>query len=199
MNVPSYAYGFPTMRRVQLAAVKEGLFHPNLPTFRRMDMDTAGHKLPDEHCRTTSTSGPGKYYDKVSTDNHYLIIVRKNRRIGSHKMFYKYVILWPAAHKWASVACNFTFPASQWINLLLSFIDPNLVPCAPCLQGPNITVLATVYGTYIKSFYHFNSKPLYNMISRVLPLLKTPFLSLFLMQPVMIEIPVSHGILKMFI
>ena len=61
MNVPSYAYGFPTMRRVQLAAVKEGLFHPNLPTFRRMDMDTAGHKLPDEHCRTTSTSGPGKY------------------------------------------------------------------------------------------------------------------------------------------
>ena len=75
---------------------------------------------------------------------------------------------------------------------------PNLVPCAPCLQGPNITVLATVY-IYIKSFYYFNSKPLCNMISRVLPLLKTPFLSLFLMQPVMIEIPVSHGILKMFI
>lgn len=23
-------------------------------------MDTAGHKLPDEHCRTTTTCGPGK-------------------------------------------------------------------------------------------------------------------------------------------
>lgn len=25
-----------------------------LPTFRRMDMDTAGHKLPEEHSRTTT-------------------------------------------------------------------------------------------------------------------------------------------------
>jgi len=58
MNIPSYAYQYPSMQRVQLAAVKEGLFHPSLPTFRRMDMDTAGHKLPDTHCRTTTTCGP---------------------------------------------------------------------------------------------------------------------------------------------
>jgi len=37
-----------------LASVKEGLYHPMLPTFRRMDMDTAGHKLPEEHSRTTT-------------------------------------------------------------------------------------------------------------------------------------------------
>lgn len=60
MKIPSYSYQYPSHRRVQLAAVKEGLFHPRLPSFRRMDMDTAGHKLPDEHCRTTTTCGPGK-------------------------------------------------------------------------------------------------------------------------------------------
>ena len=37
-----------------LASVKEGLYHPMLPTFRRMDMDTAMHKLPEEHSRTTT-------------------------------------------------------------------------------------------------------------------------------------------------
>lgn len=37
-----------------LASVKEGLYHPMLPTFRRMDMDTAVHKLPEEHSRTTT-------------------------------------------------------------------------------------------------------------------------------------------------
>lgn len=62
MKIPSYSYQYPSHRRVQLAAVKEGLFHPRLPSFRRMDMDTAGHKLPDEHCRTTTSCGPGKIY-----------------------------------------------------------------------------------------------------------------------------------------
>ena len=49
-------------RLYKLPAVKECLYHPNLPTFRRMDIDTAAHKLPDEHCRTTSIyeSGTGK-------------------------------------------------------------------------------------------------------------------------------------------
>lgn len=62
LHVPSYAYQYPSMRRVQLAAVKEGLFHPSLPTFRRMDMDTARHKLPGEHCRTTTSAGPGNSF-----------------------------------------------------------------------------------------------------------------------------------------
>lgn len=58
MNVPSYSYHYPSHATVKLASVKGGLFHPNLPTFRRMDMDTAGHKLPDTHCRTTTSCGP---------------------------------------------------------------------------------------------------------------------------------------------
>ncbi|XP_057291947.1 testis, prostate and placenta-expressed protein-like [Hydractinia symbiolongicarpus] len=41
-------------RLYKLPAVKECLYHPQLPTFRRMDIDTAAHKLPDEHCRTTT-------------------------------------------------------------------------------------------------------------------------------------------------
>lgn len=61
MNMPSYSFNYPVFQRVQLAAVKEGIFHPNLPSFRRMDMDAARHKLPDEHCRTTTTNGPGKF------------------------------------------------------------------------------------------------------------------------------------------
>lgn len=62
LNVPSYVYNYPSTQKVQLAAVKTGLFHPNLPSFRRMDMDTAGHKLPDEHCRTTTSAGPGRHW-----------------------------------------------------------------------------------------------------------------------------------------
>ncbi|KAM9122259.1 sperm microtubule inner protein 8 [Pangshura tecta] len=41
-------------RKVMLAGVKDRLFHPDLPTLRRMDMDSAGNKLPDEHSRTTT-------------------------------------------------------------------------------------------------------------------------------------------------
>ena len=47
-------------RLYKLPAVKECLYHPSLPTFRRMDIDTAAHKLPDEHCRTTSAYRRGK-------------------------------------------------------------------------------------------------------------------------------------------
>lgn len=46
-----------------LAAVKEGIYHPRLPSLRRMDMDTATHKLSDEHCRTTTTCGPRNFDD----------------------------------------------------------------------------------------------------------------------------------------
>lgn len=47
-------------RLYKLPAVKECLYHPQLPTFRRMDIDTAAHKLPDEHCRTTTRCKNGK-------------------------------------------------------------------------------------------------------------------------------------------
>ena len=52
-----------------LASVKNGLYHPMLPTFRRMDMDTAMHKLPEEHSRTTTplTRGNNLNHD-LATD-----------------------------------------------------------------------------------------------------------------------------------
>lgn len=67
MNIPSYSYHYPSFQRVQLAAVKDTLFHPHLPSFRRMDMDTAANKLPDEHCRTTTTCGPEDFKRATST------------------------------------------------------------------------------------------------------------------------------------
>ena len=42
---------------VKLAGVKHELYHPRLPTLRRMDMDTAAHRLPYEHSRTTTLCG----------------------------------------------------------------------------------------------------------------------------------------------
>lgn len=51
--VPSYSYRFPAGRRVQLVSVKEGIFHPRLPTIRQLDRDRTLQKLPDEHCRTS--------------------------------------------------------------------------------------------------------------------------------------------------
>lgn len=56
-------YNYPPFRRVMLAAVKEGLYHPRLPTLRRMDMDNATHMLSDEHCRTTTSCGPKDFHD----------------------------------------------------------------------------------------------------------------------------------------
>ncbi|KAL8590035.1 hypothetical protein ACOMHN_007060 [Nucella lapillus] len=61
MEMPSYSYHYPHIKRVQLAAVKEGVFHPVLPTFRRMDMDDCRQMLTDEHSRTTTTCGPADF------------------------------------------------------------------------------------------------------------------------------------------
>lgn len=66
LEMPSYSHPYPSIRVVRLAAVKEGLFHPKLPTFRRMDMDTASHKLPDHHCRT-ATACCKEEFQKAST------------------------------------------------------------------------------------------------------------------------------------
>ena len=44
---------------VKLASVKHELYHPRLPTLRRMDMDNTTHKLPTEHSRTTTACSRG--------------------------------------------------------------------------------------------------------------------------------------------
>ncbi|RUS71294.1 hypothetical protein EGW08_020937 [Elysia chlorotica] len=67
LRVPSYAYHYPSFKRVQLAAVKHGMFHPDVPRLRRMDMDNAIHKLSDEHCRNTTSCGPRDFSNATST------------------------------------------------------------------------------------------------------------------------------------
>ncbi|KAK7493780.1 hypothetical protein BaRGS_00014921 [Batillaria attramentaria] len=67
MQMPSYSYHYPSFKRVQLASVKEGMFHPNLPTIRRMDMDNARHMLSDEHSRNTTTCGPADFSRATSS------------------------------------------------------------------------------------------------------------------------------------
>ncbi|KAM6430187.1 sperm microtubule inner protein 8 [Liasis olivaceus] len=42
-------------KKIMLAGVKDHLYHPCLPTLRRMDMDTVANRLTDEHSRTTTT------------------------------------------------------------------------------------------------------------------------------------------------
>ncbi|XP_070468094.1 sperm microtubule inner protein 8 isoform X2 [Equus przewalskii] len=44
-------------RRNQLAGVKQQLYHPALPSLRRMDMDSVTACLPDEHCQSTTYCG----------------------------------------------------------------------------------------------------------------------------------------------
>ncbi|CAB3989397.1 Hypothetical predicted protein [Paramuricea clavata] len=47
-------YSYVRPRRM-LVAVKEGMLHPKPPTYRRLDMDDSLHKLPIEHCRTSTS------------------------------------------------------------------------------------------------------------------------------------------------
>uniref|UniRef100_A0A8C5WI54 Uncharacterized protein n=1 Tax=Leptobrachium leishanense TaxID=445787 RepID=A0A8C5WI54_9ANUR len=47
----------------KLAEVKHTLYHPMLPTLRRMEMDTIAHKLSDQHSRTSTPCGQGEHRD----------------------------------------------------------------------------------------------------------------------------------------
>uniref|UniRef100_A0A6J0TY92 Sperm microtubule inner protein 8 n=1 Tax=Pogona vitticeps TaxID=103695 RepID=A0A6J0TY92_9SAUR len=54
-------------RRVMLAGVKDHLYHPFLPTLRRMDMDTVANKLTDEHSRTATCCSKEHFEDATFT------------------------------------------------------------------------------------------------------------------------------------
>ncbi|XP_036131909.1 testis, prostate and placenta-expressed protein isoform X2 [Molossus molossus] len=61
---------FPMERqRNQLAGVKQQLYHPALPSLRRMDMDSVRACLPDEHCQSTT------YCRKDDFDNAYFTLL----------------------------------------------------------------------------------------------------------------------------
>ena len=47
-------------RSVKLAGVKHEIYHPSLPTLRKMDMDNVTCKLSNEHARTTTPCTRGK-------------------------------------------------------------------------------------------------------------------------------------------
>lgn len=47
-------------QRNQLAGVKQQLYHPALPSLRRMDMDSVRACLSDEHCQSTTYCRKGQ-------------------------------------------------------------------------------------------------------------------------------------------
>lgn len=57
------------MERRQLASVKHQMYHPRLPSLRRMDMDTVIHRLSTEHARHTT------YCTKSMTAYHINIAI----------------------------------------------------------------------------------------------------------------------------
>ncbi|XP_004690298.1 PREDICTED: testis, prostate and placenta-expressed protein [Condylura cristata] len=59
----------PVRRRNQLAGVKHQLYHPALPTLRRMDMDSVRGCLSDEHSQSTT------YCQEDEFDNAYFTLL----------------------------------------------------------------------------------------------------------------------------
>ena len=75
-------------RYYKLAGVKECLYHPKLPTFRRIDMDTAAHKLPDHHCRTTTPCTRGEaYIDKLLLVLYYFTAYTRYEELDGFTRF----------------------------------------------------------------------------------------------------------------
>lgn len=59
---------FPLERvRRPLAGVKHQLYHPILPTLRRMDMDTVKGCLSDEHCQSSTYCSKGQAMSPPAT------------------------------------------------------------------------------------------------------------------------------------
>ena len=58
-----FPYRYPSFRRVKLAAVKDGIYHPRPPTLRAISMDTASHKLPEDHCQSSTICGAREFQE----------------------------------------------------------------------------------------------------------------------------------------
>jgi len=59
LDMPGHQYSHPSGQTYQLSTVKEDVFHPQLPTWRRMEMDSLCGKLSNEHCRYTTSCSLG--------------------------------------------------------------------------------------------------------------------------------------------
>jgi hypothetical protein len=73
VNFPSYLYPHPSIQTLTLATVKEGMFHPSLPTFRRIDMDTTLGRLADEHCRTITRCSRGMHAEAGDCIQYFVV------------------------------------------------------------------------------------------------------------------------------
>ncbi|KAF8572231.1 hypothetical protein P879_04121 [Paragonimus westermani] len=71
-----------TPRRVMLASVKQSLWHPKVPTVRRMDIDSSIQRLPEEHCRNSLLLTPEvQELMKENTRNNYEWIMHYKRKV----------------------------------------------------------------------------------------------------------------------
>jgi hypothetical protein len=56
----SFDNRFQTTPRYKLASVKKQLYNPKLPSIRRIERDEVLCRLPDEHCRHTTSFTEGE-------------------------------------------------------------------------------------------------------------------------------------------
>ena len=80
--VPGYSYNYPS-QSVRLAGVKHDIFNPRLPRIRQMDRDTEMHRLADEHCRTSTTLGPGEFMKASSMSVNHLKLLQSQSSFSS--------------------------------------------------------------------------------------------------------------------
>ncbi|XP_055870832.1 uncharacterized protein LOC106063523 isoform X2 [Biomphalaria glabrata] len=105
---PDYVHHYPTFKRVQLAAVKEKLYNPNLPTLRHEDRDNVIGRLSDEHCKTTTCCTPRDFAEtemnafKPPVERmHCLDITRTGRAVSNMYFTPQEVQLpWPGPSLW---------------------------------------------------------------------------------------------------
>jgi hypothetical protein len=64
----SYSNRFQTAPRYKLASVKKQLYNPKLPSIRRIERDEVLCRLPEEHCRHTTSFTEGEFFNKKSFD-----------------------------------------------------------------------------------------------------------------------------------
>uniref|UniRef100_A0A8C4LD69 Sperm microtubule inner protein 8 n=1 Tax=Equus asinus TaxID=9793 RepID=A0A8C4LD69_EQUAS len=121
-------------RRNQLAGVKQQLYHPALPSLRRMDMDSVTACLPDEHCQSTTYCGKDDFdnasFTLLGVPNkplQSLDITATGRRLGDRCRKGKLVPIVPGINR-LDWPC-FTRAIEDWSHFVSSAAEFKL-PCS---------------------------------------------------------------------
>ncbi|XP_055992089.1 sperm microtubule inner protein 8 [Sorex fumeus] len=132
--VTSPVFLLPVVRqRHPLASVKQCLYHPQLPTLRRMDMDSVGGYLSDEHCQSSTYCTKEDFdtacFTLLGIPNkplHCLDITKEGRGLRDRYREGKLVPLIPGINRvsWPS----FTHAIDDW-SRLVSCTDEFKLPC----------------------------------------------------------------------